>query len=286
MRYRCAVFSVLLLIPAVAASVAAGELDLPQGRIAGGEPGKMMHQYWLRQVERATQRWQKDYEARKSAEQISEYQARLHKAFIEAIGGFPERTPLAPQVTGTVMRDGYRVEKIIFQCQPKHYVTGLLFLPDADRVKPPYPGVLVPCGHAMKAKSQLAYQTMGGSAGTQRHGGLCLRPDRSRRARPVSCRRWLAEALGHASPLDGGRRLHVAGTEHSPIRDLGRDARNRLSAVSSGSRSGPNRMHRQQRRRHSDVLSDGLGRSAEGRSAELLPLRFPGLAAHDRPSGR
>jgi dienelactone hydrolase len=36
-----------------------------------------------------------------------------------------------------------------------------VFLPDADRVKPPYPGVLIPCGHAKNAKEHREYQTMG-----------------------------------------------------------------------------------------------------------------------------
>ncbi len=77
------------------------------------------------------------------------------------IGGLPERTPLNPQVVGTVARKGYRVEKIIFESQPKHYVTGLLFLPDAKRFPAPYPGVLVPCGHAFEAKGYDAYQSVG-----------------------------------------------------------------------------------------------------------------------------
>ena len=56
-------------------------------------------------------------------------------AFVDAVGGLPERTPLNPQVVGTVARRGYRVEKIIFESQPKHYVTGLLFLPDPQAIQ-------------------------------------------------------------------------------------------------------------------------------------------------------
>ena len=63
------------------------------------------------QAEQAAKRWQEEYEARKTPEQIAAYQARLREKFLEAIGGLPERTPLNAQVTGTVRRDGYRVEK-------------------------------------------------------------------------------------------------------------------------------------------------------------------------------
>ena len=124
------------------------ELDVPADKIPGSRPQRMMHDYWQRQAAEAFQKWRADYEARKTPEQIAAYQTRLREKFLQAIGGLPPRTPLEPQVTGQVKREGYRVEKILFESQPKHFVTGLLFLPEAARFKPPYPGVLVPCGHA------------------------------------------------------------------------------------------------------------------------------------------
>ena len=79
--------------------------------------------------------WKKQYELRKTPEQIAEYQKQLRKKFIEAIGGLPERTPLNPQVTGIISRDGYRVEKVVFESRPKHHVSALLFLPDAGSIR-------------------------------------------------------------------------------------------------------------------------------------------------------
>jgi dienelactone hydrolase len=137
------------------------ELDLPAEKIPGSRPPRMMHDYWQRQAAEAAEKWRADYEARKTPEQIAAYQARMREKFLQAIGGLPPRTPLNPQVTGQVAREGYRVEKILFESQPKHYVTGLLFLPEVSRFKPPYPGVLVPCGHAKDAKGHDDYQAMG-----------------------------------------------------------------------------------------------------------------------------
>ncbi len=137
------------------------ELDVPADKIPGSRPQRMMHDYWQRQAAEAFQKWRADYEARKTPEQIAAYQTRLREKFLQAIGGLPPRTPLEPQVTGQVKREGYRVEKILFESQPKHFLTGLLFLPEAARFKPPYPGVLVPCGHAQDAKGHDDYQTMG-----------------------------------------------------------------------------------------------------------------------------
>jgi cephalosporin-C deacetylase-like acetyl esterase len=154
-------FSALVLVLLAGASARAEDLSIPAEKIAGGQPAKMMQKYWLDQVDLATKRWQADYAERKTPEQIAAYQRRLREKMLESIGGLPERTPLDPQVVGTIRREGYRVEKVIFQSRPKFYVTALLFLPDSARAKPPCPGVIVPCGHAMKAKGHDEYQSMG-----------------------------------------------------------------------------------------------------------------------------
>ncbi len=161
MKHRPMIVGFACVLCAGVVAAAEPGLDLPAAGIPGGKPGAMMHGYWLRQADQAAKRWQEEYEARKTPAQIAAYQARLRGKFLEAIGGLPERTPLNAQVTGTIQRDGYRVEKVIFESQPKHFVTALLFRPDSDRKMPPCPGVLVPCGHSKNGKGSDAYQTMG-----------------------------------------------------------------------------------------------------------------------------
>jgi dienelactone hydrolase len=144
------------------ASVSADEnLRVLPENIDGVAANKIMGHYLRKQAALQFENWKREYENRKTAEQVSEYQKRLHAKFIEVLGGFPDRTPLNPHVTGVVRRDGYHMEKIIFESQPKHYVTAALFLPDAKKHKAPYPGVLVPCGHARNAKAYDSYQRMG-----------------------------------------------------------------------------------------------------------------------------
>ena len=125
MRHRLKVVALVLVLVG-AASAAGDDLSVPVEKIAGGEPAKMMQQFWLRQVDAATKRWQADYERRKTPDEIAAYQRRLRQQMLEAIGGLPERTPLSPQVTGTIRRDGYRVEKIVFESRPKHSRDGAL----------------------------------------------------------------------------------------------------------------------------------------------------------------
>jgi cephalosporin-C deacetylase-like acetyl esterase len=153
--------AVLFLLLLVTPALHGEDLNVPVETIGRGAPTLMMHRYLTGQVKQAIDRWKDDYEKRKTPEQMAEYQKRYHSAFISAVGGLPERTPLNPRVVGTVARKGYRVEKIIFESQPKHFVTGLLFLPEAKRSKSRSPGVLVPCGHAFEAKGYAAYQTIG-----------------------------------------------------------------------------------------------------------------------------
>ena len=152
---------VLVAIGAIHTTSYAEDLTVLGEEVNGTPPGDMMKQYMLSLAEQLREQWNTDYENRKTPEQITEYQKRLKSKFIEALGGFPERTPLNAQVSGTVKRQGYIVEKIIFESQPAHYVTALLFLPDDDRFKKPYPGVLIPCGHSAQAKGYDLYQRTG-----------------------------------------------------------------------------------------------------------------------------
>jgi cephalosporin-C deacetylase-like acetyl esterase len=170
---------------------------LPE-KIDNISPADMMSHYLSGLAGRKFEDWKQQYEQRKTPEQIAEYQKRLREKFIDAIGGLPERTPLNPQVTGVVQRDGYRVEKIIFESQPKHYVTALLFMPDAGKFKPPYPGVLVPCGHSDNGKAYEAYQTMGAFLALNGMAGLVFDPiDQGERSQMPSQLPGLAGTRAH-----------------------------------------------------------------------------------------
>ncbi len=125
------------------------------------DPSNMVRRYMLTEVEATWTAWQEAYEARTEPAAIAQHYRALQAKFIERLGGFPERTPLNPQITGVIQRNGYRVEKVLFESQPRHYVTALLFVPEQPEYAPPYPGVLVPCGHAQDAKHHEPYQSVG-----------------------------------------------------------------------------------------------------------------------------
>jgi dienelactone hydrolase len=95
------------------------------------------------------------YEQVKTPEEVREWQQARREFFLEQLGGFPERTPLNPRVVGRLEGDGYRLEKVIFESRPNHHVTGNLYLPKSV---PPWPAVIVPCGHSYNGKASEAYQ--------------------------------------------------------------------------------------------------------------------------------
>ena len=121
-------------------------------------PKEMVFEWLLPQVEAAEAKWRADYEARKTPEQIAEYQARMKKNFIDAIGGFPERTPLNAKITGRIQDPEFTIEKILFESQPGLYVTANLYLPNEAKYPKPWNGVVVVCGHSHNGKGYENYQ--------------------------------------------------------------------------------------------------------------------------------
>jgi cephalosporin-C deacetylase-like acetyl esterase len=87
---------------------------------------------------------------------VEERQRLVRQRFLEAIGGFPERTPLNAQITGTLERDRYRVEKLVYESLPGFYVTANVYVP--KRHAPPFPAVLGTAGHADNGKAAAVYQ--------------------------------------------------------------------------------------------------------------------------------
>ncbi|HXR78959.1 MAG TPA: acetylxylan esterase [Bryobacteraceae bacterium] len=86
----------------------------------------------------------------------------LRSQLLDMVGlnPLPTKAPLHPRITGTFERDTYRVEKIVFESQPRFYVTGNLYLP--KEVNGRLPTVLYLCGHAPSpAGAKIQYQHHG-----------------------------------------------------------------------------------------------------------------------------
>ena len=81
----------------------------------------------------------------------------MRQKFIESMGGLPSSdSPLRPQMVGTIQRDGYRIQKIIFESRPNVFVTSNLYVPNG--ITSPRGAVLFLCGHLEQAKCADEYQ--------------------------------------------------------------------------------------------------------------------------------
>lgn len=97
-----------------------------------------------------------------SPQQIIERKGYIRAQIMQSLGGaFPERAPLNARTVGVIEREGYKIEKVIFESQPKFYVTASLYLP--TRGVRPYPAILFPLGHEEGAKAHDTWQQVLGS---------------------------------------------------------------------------------------------------------------------------
>ncbi len=155
-RQKLVMRSALTLLLVMLICAAASGEDLRVAPVAGhGEPKRLVHDYLMRLASEALDRRAAAYEKLKTLQDVAAWQESRRQFFIQSLGGLPARTPLNARVVARQQRNGYRLEKVIYESQPKHFVTALLYLPVS---KPPYPGVLVPCGHSDNGKAHEPYQ--------------------------------------------------------------------------------------------------------------------------------
>ena len=83
-------------------------------------------------------------------------QEEIRQTLMEIVGPFPSRTPLNPRIVEVLHKDGYRVEKLIYESQPNYYVTACLFIPNNAKGKTP--AILNPIGHSAQAFRRSIYQ--------------------------------------------------------------------------------------------------------------------------------
>ncbi|HLF32583.1 MAG TPA: alpha/beta hydrolase family protein, partial [Cyclobacteriaceae bacterium] len=83
-------------------------------------------------------------------------QSLVRNKLTDIVGPFPEKQRLNARVTGEIKKDGYRIEKIIFESFPGFYVTGCLYVPEKIRGKAP--AVLNVIGHNQESFRNELYQ--------------------------------------------------------------------------------------------------------------------------------
>jgi cephalosporin-C deacetylase-like acetyl esterase len=142
--------AVLLLLVLALPAAAQDKLNVLPAHIDSPAPRKMLYAYLLAQAQKHFDARREEIAALKTPADVHKRQDRLRAKFLEALGDFPEKTPLNAKVIGDEKRDGYRVERVIYESRPHHHVTATLYLPNG---KGPFPAVLMPMGHSANGKA-------------------------------------------------------------------------------------------------------------------------------------
>jgi cephalosporin-C deacetylase-like acetyl esterase len=150
-------FALALLTVAPLAAQSAQQLNFYSGLSDGREIRRMLYSHMKEKAARLFEERRRKIAQLSSAADVHARRQYLREKTQEALGGpFPPRTPLNARVVGVLDRDDYRIEKIVFESQPRFFVTANLYLPKKGR--PPYPGILFPLGHEAGAKAHEAWQ--------------------------------------------------------------------------------------------------------------------------------
>ncbi len=88
-------------------------------------------------------------EVLKSRQTMIKYKEECRKKYLKILGKMPPRKALNVQITGTLKKTGFRLEKIIYESVPDHHVTADLYIPDGYGK---FPGIIQFCGHEREGK--------------------------------------------------------------------------------------------------------------------------------------
>jgi len=112
---------------------------------------------YVRALAQKAYQWRNEEIARLTTpDAVHARQRWARETFWKLAGGEPERTPLEARTVGSFEREGYRVEKVLYQSRPELYVSANLYVPTHG--VPPYPAVLFQMGHSRNGKAYDVYQ--------------------------------------------------------------------------------------------------------------------------------
>ncbi len=118
---------------------------------------RMVQEYFVTRVRQAERAGLEALSALRTKADAESYVLSVRARIRRCFGPEPARTPLNSRVTGTVERDSYRIEKVIFESRPDFPVTANLYLPKGRKF--PLPGVVGTCGHSDNGKANETYQS-------------------------------------------------------------------------------------------------------------------------------
>ena len=161
MRTNFLVWLIFISYVYVPAAQTEEKFVVEQSRVLEGDHQQTLWQYLLAQCDQLDlQRAERLNTALETPDTLKQHLQYLQQSYQQLLGDFPLKTPLNPIVTGQLIGEGFRIEKVLFESFPDHHVTALLYLPhgSANLGVGPWPSILFACGHSANGKAYASYQ--------------------------------------------------------------------------------------------------------------------------------
>ena len=115
-----------------------------------------VHDYYVAKVRAIHQQRSERLRSIETKQQAIRYQQEVQKVIDQAFSPSPDKTPLNPRIVGVLQRQGYQIEKLLFESRPGCLVSANLYVP--DNIEGTVPGVIGTCGHSAEGKASELYQ--------------------------------------------------------------------------------------------------------------------------------
>ena len=133
-------------------------LDVFKWWVSWNDPGGMVMNHLTKQAVNLYKKRSDQIAKLKTKDDWLKRQQIVKGKLKEIFGTFPEKGALNPEITGIVQKDGYRIEKIIYEPSPGYYETGCLYIP--DRIDGKAPAILNVMGHDQASFREEYYQVI------------------------------------------------------------------------------------------------------------------------------
>ncbi len=124
--------------------------------IRWNNPGSFLIDHYIQQADELYEQRKNEIRQLKTKKDWQDRQILVRKKLNRLIGPFPEKTALNPRITGVIQKEGYRIEKLVYESMPGFFVTGCVFIP--DNIDGKAPAVLNVIGHNQEAFRAELYQ--------------------------------------------------------------------------------------------------------------------------------
>jgi len=159
----CNCFILLFILVFIAVlPVCAQEEDEPEDLnvfwkwIRWNNPGSFLIDHYINHADKLYELRRREIDKLETKKDWQNRQKFVKSKLDKLIGPFPEKTPLNPRITGILQKEGYRVEKLVYESMPGFYVSGCMFIP--DEIKGKAPAILNVIGHNQEAFRAELYQ--------------------------------------------------------------------------------------------------------------------------------